>query len=161
MIVQSPPRAQLSHGLTLEAWATVSLGGGRALAGKNAAYVLSLDRGGHWQASVVIHKHVYAATARVRAVGSASALGPTEALLAVLAALGMVVGGLTHVMQADGHRGRRRRLGAERRFVPHRRFRRGELSGRRAQERPVARAARRAGSGRARRASAARTRRSS
>ena len=128
VIVQPPPRAQLSHGMTLEAWATVSLGGGRALVGKNAAYALTLDRGGHWQASVVIHKQVYAATAHLRAVGSASALGSTEALLAVLAALGMVVGGLTHVMQSDGSR--RGGLGPERRLVPGRRFRRGELGGR-------------------------------
>jgi peptidoglycan/LPS O-acetylase OafA/YrhL len=125
VIFQPPPGAQLAHGMTLEAWATTSLGGGRALVGKAASYAITTNRGGHWQANVVIHQHIYTATAPERVIGSASALRPTEALLVVLAALGVLVGGLTHVMQG-GPPGRRRlrrrgprRRPSGRRPLPH------------------------------------------
>jgi len=109
VITRRPSRATFAHGLTLEGWATVGLTGNRVLAGLANAYSIRIDSSGRWRAAVIIHSHTYSATGGKAVAGYVSKLRPGIALIAVLAALGILAGGLSDELPALRRRQPRRR----------------------------------------------------
>ena len=100
VIFQPPPRAQLAHGMTVEAWATATLGGGRALVGKTLAYSIGLDRGGHWQTSVVIREDPRPHGHRTQAGRGIDIQASPRGSAARRAGGARVIGGRTHTRDA-------------------------------------------------------------
>src|SRR6185437_13205490 len=109
IIMRPPSPASLARGMTLQAWATVGLTGNRVLAGLSNSYSIRINSAGQWRAAVVINRHTYSATGGRRVNGYVSKLRPGVALLAVFAALGILVGGLSDEIRLGLGQPRRRR----------------------------------------------------
>lgn len=109
IIMRPPARRTLAHGMTLQAWATVGLTGNRVVAGLNNAYSIRINSAGQWRAAVVIKRRTYSATGGKHVNGYVSKLRPGVALLAVFAALGILVGGLSDEIPLGRRQPRRRR----------------------------------------------------
>jgi peptidoglycan/LPS O-acetylase OafA/YrhL len=114
VIMRRPSRASLARGFTLEAWTTVGLTGNRVVAGLANSYSIRIDSSGRWRAAVVINEHTYSATGGKPLEGYVSRLRPGIALLAVFAALGILVGGLSDEIAAVWRRQPRRRRAQQR-----------------------------------------------
>jgi peptidoglycan/LPS O-acetylase OafA/YrhL len=108
VLVPAPRGPVLSNGFTIQGWATVGLVGGRTLAARRGAYSLSVDQSGHWAATVVAKGHRYSAKDPARADGYLSSSSSGAALLAVVAAFGVLAGGLSHFVQGIQPRRRKR-----------------------------------------------------